>query len=104
MNINFFDSKTYEFLQSLDSSLLARVTRSLDLLEKYGNLLRLPHTKKISKSIYELRIVGANQIRILFTYYRSEIWILYAFVKKSQKIPKKEIMNAERILKNLRQK
>jgi len=104
MNINFFDSKTYEFLQSLDSSLLARVTRSLDLLEKYGNLLRLPHTKKISKSIYELRIVGANQIRILFTYYRSEIWILYAFVKKSQKIPKKEIMNAERILKYLRQK
>lgn len=52
------------------------------------------YTKKIRKDLYELRITGQEQIRVLYTTQGRTIILLHAFKKKTQKIPLKEIKTA----------
>jgi phage-related protein len=69
------------------------------LLEKFNFKLDLPHSKKISNRLFEIRIRGKQEIRIFYTFQKSEIILLHGFIKKSQKIPKKEINIAIQKLK-----
>jgi phage-related protein len=73
----------------------------LEILDELGIHLGPPKLKKVTKEIYEVRIIGKNSIRILCCFCHNEIWILNAFVKKSQKLPQKEIKKAIHRLKYL---
>lgn len=91
MKINFLLSKTYDTLFKLDDISVSKIIKSLELLEKYGNTIKYPHTKHISDGIFELRVIGINHIRIFFIFKNEEAFILHSFTKKTNKIPKKEI-------------
>lgn len=52
--------------------------------------------KKIAKNIFELRIYGNQKVRIFYTIYKNQAILLYGFVKKTQKIPSREIAIAAR--------
>jgi len=82
----------------LQTGTIAKVLRTLDLLEKFGQKLGPPHTKKISSQLFELRIPGKQEVRIFYCFHKSKIFLLHGFVKKSRKIPKKEIKIALRKL------
>ena len=99
MRICIFDNSLEKFIKSLDKSTLAKVLHTIDLLEKFNFKLGLPHSKKILTNLSELRIRRKREIRIFYTFHKSEIILLYGFVKKSQKIPKKEINTAIQKLK-----
>ena len=64
-------------------------------------LLGMPYSKKLTKEINELRIRGREEIRILYTFSKSNIYLLHAFKKKTQKTSKKEIKTAEARKKGL---
>lgn len=83
-----------EFIKSLDSSTVSKVTHIVDLLEKYGFLLGLPHSKKITTDLYELRIRGKEEIRIIYAFVKRNIYLLHAFKKKTERTPQKEINTA----------
>jgi len=56
--------------------------------------LGLPHTKAIDKGLFELRIKSKEGIaRVFFfcTKIGKKIIILHSYIKKSQKIPKREL-------------
>jgi len=91
MEIRIFDASLEKFIKSLQKPTIAKVLRTIDLLEKFGQKLGPPHTKKISTRLFELRISGKQEVRIFYTFYKSQIFLLHGFVKKSQKIPQKEI-------------
>lgn len=55
VNIN---SEVSDFMLYLDLSARAKVDRSIELLEEYGYKLRMPHCKKITDKLLELRIKG----------------------------------------------
>lgn len=80
-----------EFIKSLEPSTIAKITHTLDLLEKYGPHLGMPHSKKLVGDIYELRIKGKQEIRILYTFIERSICLLHAFKKQRQRTPIKEI-------------
>lgn len=80
-----------KFINSLDPNTIAKVIHNIDLLEKYGNLLRMPHSKRLAKDLYELRVKGKVEIRILYAFRSRNIFLLHAFKKKSQKTPKREM-------------
>ena len=101
MNIKFFDDSVEELTASLQEHTVARVLRILDLLEIFGNRLGPPHSKKIEKNLFELRIRGKQEVRIFYTFHKGEVILLYGFVKKSQRIPKKEIEIARHKLRLL---
>lgn len=101
MEIHIFDSSLERFIKSLQKPTIAKLLRTIDLLEKFGQKLGPPHTKKISARLFELRIPGKQEVRILYSFHKSQIFLLHGFVKKSQKIPQKEIRVAIQKLKKL---
>jgi len=101
MEIRILDTSLERFIESLEKPTIAKVLRTIDLLEKFGQKLGPPHTKKISTHLFELRISGKQEIRIFYSFHKSQILLLHGFVKKSQKIPQKEIKIALQKLKLL---
>lgn len=101
MEIRIFDISFKKFIKSLQKSTTAKVLRNIDLLEKFGPKLGQPHTKKISSRLFELRVRGKQEVRIFYSFYKSRIFLLHGFVKKSQKIPQKEFNTAIQKLKLL---
>jgi len=91
MEIRIFDVSLEKFIKKLQKPTTAKVLRTIDLLEKFGQKLGSPHTKKISADLFEIRISGKQEVRIFYTFYKSQIFLLHGFIKKSQKTPKKEI-------------
>lgn len=91
MKIHIFDVSLEKFIKSLQNPTIAKVLRIIDLLEKFGQKLGPPHTKKISARLFELRISGKQEVRIFYSFHKSQIFLLHGFVKKSQKIPQREI-------------
>ena len=82
------------FIQSLQKSSQYKLLRQIDLLEKYGHQLGMPHVRKIDDNLYELRSRGSQEVRILFCFYNQQCYLLHAFIKKTQKTPMKEIQTA----------
>ena len=101
MEIRNFDSSIEEFIQSLEKQTIAKVLHTIDLLEEFGHQLGAPHSKKVRGKIFELRVRGVQEIRILYTFHKSYIVFLHGFIKKSQKTPKKEINTAFAKLRTL---
>ena len=91
--IKYYNQKLENEILKLPAGLLARYFRLSDLLIEFGSNLGLPHTRKIEKGLFELRVKGKEGIaRVFFcTKIGKKIIMLHSFIKKSQKIPKREI-------------
>lgn len=83
-----------EFISSLEASTIAKVSHLIDLLEIHGPFLGTPHAKKLTPNLYELRIRGRQEVRIMYAFINRKIYLLSAFKKQTQKTPVKEIRNA----------
>lgn len=80
-----------EFIKSLEPQTIAKVTHHIDLLEKHGPFLGMPHSRKLTREIYELRARGRQEVRIIYVFINKNICLLHAFKKQKQKTPKREI-------------
>jgi phage-related protein len=101
MELVFFDQALEKFIQSLKPEVIAKILRTIGLLEKFSYQLGMPHSKKVAQNLFELRIHGEQAIRIFYTFHQSRIVLLHGFNKKSQKIPSNELKTAMQRLKNL---
>ncbi|MEK7203627.1 MAG: type II toxin-antitoxin system RelE/ParE family toxin [Patescibacteria group bacterium] len=101
MEVRNFDSSIEKFIKSLEKQTIAKVLRTIDLLEEFGPKLGMPHTRRVKDNLFELRVRGKQEVRIFYTFHKSYIVLLHGFIKKSQKIPKKEIRIASAKLKAL---
>ena len=90
-----------DFIESLEEQSIAKVLRTIDLLEKFGNRLGMPHSKKITRHIFELRIRGKQEVRIFYCFFKDDTHLLYGFLKKTQKTPIKELRVAQKKYKEL---
>lgn len=79
----------------------AKILHQVELLQTYGVQLGMPHSKNLGNKIYELRIRGQEEIRILYFFRKQTIILLHSFKKKTQKTPKKELMIAIKRTQNL---
>jgi len=87
----FIKDDIQTFLLSFNDSVVSKIISSLELLDELGEQIRPPRSKKIAKNIYELRVISSLSVRIFYTFHKENIWILHAFIKKSQRIPSKEL-------------
>ncbi len=83
MNIRFVDDAIDRFIHSLEAETIAKVLRMIDLLERFGHELGMPHSKSIGKGIFELRIRGVQEVRLLYCFHNGDAVLLHGFVKKS---------------------
>lgn len=101
MKVKLFDSKIEKFISSLEGETSARVLRTIDLLETFGNQLGPPHSKKVEAHVFELRIRGKQEVRIFYTFRGGEAILLHGFIKKSERIPGRELVTVRSKLKTL---
>ena len=87
-----------EFIKKQQPQTIAKIVHLIDLLEIYGSLLGMPHAKKLELNLYELRVRGKEEIRLVYGFKRKTIYLLHGFKKQKQKTPKKEIETARRRL------
>ena len=91
MKVEIFNYSVEKFIQTLNKETIARVIHTIELLEKFGNKLGLPHSKMVSRGIFELRIHSSQNVRIFYAFSKNKAILLHGFIKKTSKIPKKEI-------------
>ena len=103
-NLEYYSEDVEETILSLPDGLLARYLRLTDLMIEFGPNLGLPHTKAIKGGLFELRVKSKEGIARVFycTILRNKIYMLHIFIKKSQKIPKKELKIAFSRLKEVK--
>lgn len=83
-----------DFIKGLDEKTQNKFIFKKILLERFGTKLSYPHTKSLDNGLFELRFKGTEgQIRIIFFFcFNNFIILVHGFIKKTQKINKKEIL------------
>lgn len=86
-------SPVEEFIHKLDIKAQNKIVDMLSLLKEFGINLSLPHVKKVTGiPLWELRILGSNNIRFFYISQAEKTFLLlHGFQKKKQKTDKKEI-------------
>lgn len=102
--IDFYDG-VEDAIVEMPTKIQARMLKLLDLVEEHGANLGAPHTTPMGDGLFEIRAKAKEGIgRAIFCYMKGEhIHILHAFVKKSQKTPKKDLDLAKTRMKEVSQ-
>src|SRR3990170_1596445 len=87
------DNPVKEFIDSLSEKQQVKVLRIFQYLKQFGFVSIIPHIKKLTgTNLYEIRILGKDNIRIIYIAYQDRsILVLHGFIKKTQKTTTKEI-------------
>lgn len=81
-----------EFIKKQQPRGQSKIVHNIGLLQNYGNMLGMPHSKLLGKGLYELRIRGKEEIRIFYCFMQNQtIYLLHAFKKQTQETPVKEL-------------
>lgn len=102
--IVYYSEQVQSDILSLPVSLQARYIALTQRMLEHGPNLGLPHTDAFGGGLFELRLKGKEGIaRVFFcTVINCEIMMLHAFVKKTQKTPRKELEIAKVRMKEIK--
>lgn len=101
--VTFFNQKIEAEVLAFPPGVLANFVHIIEMIEELGPALGKPHTAPMGNGLFEIRAKGKEGIgRALFCAVKGqEIVILHAFIKKTQRTPKKELEKARRRLKEI---
>lgn len=80
-----------EFFYKQQLQAQSKLLHLFELLEVYGSRLGMPHAKHLEIGLYELRVRGKEELRVLYGFKQNTIYLLHAFKKQTQKTPRKEL-------------
>jgi len=97
-------SPVKEFIDGLGVKAQAKIRNTIALLREFGIALGPPHAKKVTgTSLWELRILGEDSVRIFYiAQTRKTFLLLHGFKKYQNKIPAREIKIATKRLSELK--
>lgn len=90
-----------EFIKSLEVNTISKISNEIDLIKEHGPFLGMPHSRKLTRDLYELRVRGRQEVRIIYGFINRTIILLHIFVKKTQETPLGEIETAAKRFKGL---
>ncbi|MHB8248000.1 MAG: type II toxin-antitoxin system RelE/ParE family toxin [Acidithiobacillus sp.] len=100
------DQRVDDELNALPSTLRARLSRILEMIEQVGlEQVHEPHIKHLEDKLWEIRAKAPDGIAraVYVTVTGKRLVILHAFVKKAQKTPKQAIDTARQRAKEILQ-
>lgn len=102
-DISYFHPKVLAEIESWPVDVLADYAHLIELLSEHGPHLRLPHSRAMGGSLFELRPRGRSGIGRAFYVFLvgRQVVILHAFIKKTQSTPDKELNIARKRMKEL---
>lgn len=102
--ILYYNEDVQEALNAWPVGIRAFYARVTERMLIFGPNLGMPFTRSMGKGLFEIRARGKEGIGRAFfcTIVDQRIVILHAFVKKSQKTPKKELAIARRRMNDVK--
>lgn len=103
--ITYYNDRVFKRICKLPLKLRARFLALADVLIEQGPNIGMPHSRILGNGLLELRIKAKEGIARVFycAQVEKEIIVLHSFVKKSQKLPKKELSVAMKRLKKVKE-
>ena len=101
MEVIYWNAKVEQFIKSLNNKTSMRVDRTVGVLERIGHLIEMPDSKSLGRGLFELRIHGKRQVRIIYLFKGNKAYILHGFVKKTGAISRRDMDYARRIQKEV---
>jgi phage-related protein len=104
MKKRFYELKQVQkFISSQPQAVTDEYREIVRRLENDGRL-SMPFGEKVKKELFAIRVINAGNIRVFYVYgYRDKAYGIHGYVKKTRQIPQKELKQAEKIIKLLRQ-
>jgi phage-related protein len=92
-------SKLFDYIESLDLRVQAKLLAWFNMLEERGPTLTRPYADLLEDGIHELRIkLTGKQVRVLYFFcYQKYIILTHSFVKTTDKVPVSEINKAKKL-------
>lgn len=92
------DCPVEDFIKTQDVKMRAKIYRMLEMLEEWGNALRMPYSEHLDDGIFQIRVqVGSNITRVLYFFVvGGKIIMTNGFAKKTQGTPPSEIELAKK--------
>lgn len=92
------DCPVAQFIKSQNVKMRTKIYHVIELLEEYGNNLRMPYSEHLSEGIFQMRVqVGSDITRMLYFFVvGKKIVVTNGFVKKTQETPTAEIELAKK--------
>jgi phage-related protein len=100
MKIFYLHKRIDDFINNLTGDTSESLMRSFSMLQTKGYELRMPHSKSIGNSLFELRVPSNPPIRAIFGFYEDKILVTHIFFKKTMRIQKHELDYAIKVWKN----
>ena len=99
--IFYYNESVQELISDWPIGIRAYYVRVTERMIRFGPNLGMPFTRSMGNGLFEIRAKGKEGIGRAFfcTIVDQRIIILHAFVKKTQKTPKKELDVAKRRMK-----
>lgn len=91
MEIRYYTDDIVKFIFGLNPKTQAKVDDLLLLLGEYENNLKMPYSKALGSGLFELRIRGQKQARIIYCFHNNFVILLHIFVKKQSSILRKDL-------------
>ena len=88
MDVIYYSNEIEAFIADLELDSRSKITRAIDLLKTYEYRLSMPHSRRIAPGLYELRVRGADELRLFYTFVQKKAVLLLGYRKKTQKTPK----------------
>ncbi|MCC7309447.1 MAG: type II toxin-antitoxin system RelE/ParE family toxin [Acidobacteria bacterium] len=103
-NIEYYNEWILAEIESWPVDILADYARLVELLLEYGPMLGLPHSRSMGSGLFELRPRGRSGTGRAFYCYvaNKKIFIVHAFIKKTQQTPDRELKIARKRAKEIR--
>ena len=91
--IEFYSEELKQEILSFPPKIVAKTIHVFEMIEEFGANLGEPLTSHLKNELFEIRIKAKEGIaRYIYCYQKNRsIIILHAFIKKTQKIPGKEL-------------
>lgn len=101
--VTFYNEKVEEQTLALPAGILANFLRIAELIEEFGPDLGRPHTAPLGKGLFEIRAKGKEGISrsIFCTLKGQEIVILLSVIKKTNSLPKRQMVTVLRRMKEV---
>jgi phage-related protein len=102
--ITYYNDSVQEEILAMPAGFLGRYLRYADRMEAYGPDLGMPHTRSMGEGLFELRLKSAEGIARVFycTVIGRKIVILHQFIKKTDKIPPRQLETARQRMKEFK--
>ena len=98
-----YNRQVAKFVEGLPSGIFGSYAAIVEMLEKEGPVLGMPHVRSMGGGLYEIRAKGREGIaRIFYCFIRDgQLIILHGFIKKTEQTPHYELELARRRLKEV---